>query len=127
MPDKPVKRASEVRANIEILNDPKTGEMLGYRVRFFPPSHSEEEHLIERELFGKGMAPSGEVTMDCVSRDAVARGKHNFENLKRKRDGKPSIEKEAKAAQEKAEAEAKAEAKAKADAKKKPESTETIQ
>lgn len=131
---KPVTRSEEIKARISMINDSETGELQGYKLSFFPPSHSEEEHLIERELFGTRMNSDGEVSICYFDPGAVARGKHNFENHKRKRDGKPSIEEEAKAKQEAADAEAKREqekadaaAKAAADAAPKTDPDTTIQ
>jgi hypothetical protein len=111
---KPVKRATEIKATMEPVTD-SNGEFVGYKVSFTPASHGEEEHFIEKAMFASAsaslsMTPSGEVTFTVTNPSAIAQGKHDLENYKRKREKRPSLEEEAAAreAAEKAEAEAKA-------------------
>jgi hypothetical protein len=127
-----VERKVEVKATIRRLDD-DAGNLVGFRVAFAPPSHSEEEHFIEREVFSSRpvtlIAESDVISFEIRDADAVARGLHNAENARRKRDGKDSIEVEAAKAKAKADAEAKAEADAKAKAALPPatDAAETIQ
>lgn len=109
--DKKVERSADMKSKIAFVHDEKTKELVGIRVSFVPPAQSEEEHFIEQALFTSRSVSitqeTGGVAFEIRDAHAIAQGRHDFENFKRNRDGKPSLEEEAaaKVAAEKAAAE----------------------
>lgn len=94
-----VERPSEVNASVTRVHDGETGELVGYRVSFSLPGHSEEEAFIERRIFrarSVTLIPDDlAVAFEIRDPHGVAQGKHNAENARREREGKPSLEDEA--------------------------------
>lgn len=110
-----VERSTEVKANIVSLYDEKS--LVGYRVSFVPPAHSEEEAAIELAVFGPRsvtLEPKRhgdglvEVAFEVRDPDAVVAGRRIAEDWKRKREKRPSLEQEESAARAAEEADKKA-------------------